>query len=86
MPISGLAVNTIARCAFGVDTDAHHNPDDDLIKYGKEVFSAFRPTNWIETILFHAFTYFPGIEKFIPFIPPAYDRVNEVAKNIVEQR
>ena len=83
---SGLAVNTICKCAFGVNTDAHHNPNDDLIKYGNEIFAGFRPSNVLESALLSLFFYFPGFEKIIPVIPPAYDKIHKIGKDIAEQR
>ena len=69
----GLSIDTIAKCAFGVETDAHSNPDQDIIRWGHEAFAAFRLSNWFEDALMYLFFFFPGIEKYIPLVPPVRD-------------
>lgn len=33
----GLALDVIAKCAFGIETNASKNPDHELVKAGNEV-------------------------------------------------
>ena len=42
-----MALDVISKCAFSMDTDAMNNPDDDLLKNGRNVFADFIPTEWI---------------------------------------
>jgi len=83
---SGLAINTIGRCAFGVDTDAHHHPDQPLVKNGTELFASFRSESWFSSFLGHLFQYFPGIERLISLFPPSFDNVAKIAKDIMDER
>ena len=46
----------------------------------------FRPSNVLESALLSLFFYFPGFEKIIPVIPPAYDKIHKIGKDIAEQR
>ena len=79
-------MNTIAKCAFGIDIDCQRNEDIEIVKNGKQVFAAFRVKNWVETFFLHLFFYFPGIEKFINLFPPAADKVREISLEIIKQR
>ncbi len=47
-----MALSVIAECVFGIEVDALKNPDDPVIKNGREAFSGFRVNNWLETIMF----------------------------------
>ena len=44
-----MALDVISKCAFSMDTDAMNNPDDDLLKNGRNVFADFIPTEWIHS-------------------------------------
>lgn len=57
----GYALNTIAQCGFGIETDAHNKPDQPLIRNGEAVFAEFRATNWFITAFLHIFNYFPNM-------------------------
>jgi len=81
-----LAINTISRCAFGVDTDAHRYPDQPLVKNGIELFASFRTENWPATIISYLFQYFPGFEKLINLFPPSFDNMAKIARDIMDER
>ena len=79
-------MNTIARCAYGIETDAHKNPDQELIKCGHAIAETDRTTDWPTTLFFHLFSYFPWVENKIPIFPPAYDKAWDITKSIMKQR
>ena len=49
---AGLAMNTIARCAFGLNCNAYKNQEHPLIKNGHDTINGFRTHNWLESVLF----------------------------------
>ena len=59
----GYALDTICRCAFGIDTNAHENTDHALIKNGRALFQGFVVKNWMDTLGTMLFYLFPGIES-----------------------
>ena len=83
---TGLALNVISSCAFGIDADAHKNPDQDLVKYGRAAFSNFRISSWVETVIMHLLQYFPGAERFLPLLPKEWYLLGQISKDIMKQR
>ena len=79
-------MDTIARCAFGVKADAYRNPDAPLLKYGKDVFQAIVIKNLFEDIIFQLFVCFPGLTKYLPLFPPAWDQLWGVTDEIIKTR
>ena len=79
-------MNTIARCAFGIDVDCQRNQDQPIAKHGREIFASFRVKNWLETIILQCFFYFPGIEKLISLWPPAAEKIRNMSLDIIKQR
>ena len=78
----------ISTCAFGIEADAIKNPDQDLVKCGREVMTEFRAKSWMESIFLEIFLgdYIPGIGKLIPLMPPAFDKLFDITKDIMTHR
>lgn len=81
-----LGINTIARCAFGIEANAHKNPEQDLVKYGCKVFEDFRSTNWLSTFFAHLINYLPELLDKIPLWPAAFDKIWDITDDIMKQR
>ncbi len=82
-----LALDTICKCAFGMETNANEDPENELIKTGRAVFQGFQSTNWGETIFMHLLYLFPGLEGIIPgMLPAAWDKLFDITESIVKQR
>jgi cytochrome P450 len=83
----GYALDTICKCAFGIDTNAHQNQDDNqLIKAGRGVFQGLICHNWGETIFTMLFSFFPGLEKCINMFPESWDKLFDITENIISER
>lgn len=81
----GLALDTISRCAFGIDTDANNNTDQDILRWGKESFASVRVDGWIVAGFFRLFFLFPSLARYLPLIPPAIDRLREMTGHLMKQ-
>ncbi len=82
-----MALDIIARCAFGIETDATANPDDEIIREGKAAVAGFVPSNWIDVLtLALPVRFFPFILKYVDIFPPAYDRLWAISDGIMRQR
>ena len=57
------ALDAICKYVFGIDTNAHENPNHQLIKNGRGVNQGFLLTNWLETLVTMLFYFFPRIES-----------------------
>ena len=83
--LSGLALDVISKCAFSMDTDAMKNPDDELLKNGRDVFADFIPTNWLETLAFMIPTaYLPVILNYVPLLNDAQKWMFKLTTNIMK--
>lgn len=81
-----MALNTICRCAFGIDADALRNPDNHLVKDGKGVFGDFTPKSLMEDCMVQIINYFPKLVKYLPITPKAYDNLRETTQDIMRER
>ena len=61
----GFALDIICRCAFSIETNAHSNENDHLVKAGREAFQGFTVNSWPESIFTLLFYLFPGLESVI---------------------
>ena len=60
--LKGYSIDTICRCAFGIETNAYEDSEHQLIKQGRAIIQGFQVTNWMDTIGFLLFYLFPGLE------------------------
>ena len=58
----GFAMDTICRCAFSLETNAHEDPNHHLVKAGIDAFQGFVVNSWIESIFTMIFYFVPNIE------------------------
>ena len=82
-----MALDVIARCAFSIESDATTNPDQEIIKEGRNLFSFFNPTNWLETLAFTVpVSYFPFIFKWVNPFPDTMYNLWKITNNIMGLR
>ena len=84
--LTGVTLDMICRCAFGIDIDVYRNPDHELAKNGREAFATLRPDSWLLTAIMQAFFHFPGAERFLPVFPPAFDNLFDITTRLMKQR
>ncbi len=84
----GFSLDVIAKCAFGIDTDAIQGEGGELLKYGREVFATVKVNNWFESALFSLFiSYIPWAVSWFPiFFPPAMDKLRNITRDIMAKR
>ena len=83
--MTGLALDVISKCAFSMDTDAMKNPDDELLKNGRDIFASFSPKNWLQTLAFIVPTsYLPSILHYVPLINDAAKWMFKLSENIMK--
>ena len=61
----GFAMDTICRCAFSIETNAHEDQNHSLVKAGRDAFQGFQVTSWIESMFFMLFYFFPRLDSVI---------------------
>jgi hypothetical protein len=81
--VLGMALDVIAKCAFGIDTDAHRNPDELIVKEGRAAFGTFVPNNWFDTVMMSIpLFYFPSSVKYLPIFPPAFKNLWNITNRL----
>ena len=60
-------MDTICRCAFSIETNAHEDQNHSLVKAGRDAFQGFQLTSWIESMFLMLFYFFPGLDSVIEF-------------------
>ena len=44
-----FALDTISACGFGIDTNSFENGENDILRWGKKLFSSFLLSTWIDS-------------------------------------
>ena len=83
--MAGLALDVISKCAFSIDTDAINNPDDELLKHGRGVFTNFMPKNWLESIMFQGMVaYVPSILNYMSMLTESQKWMHKLTRSIMK--
>jgi cytochrome P450 len=81
-----FALDTISVCAFGINTNSFENDDNQILRWGQEMFSGFISTNWLESGFQLVMNHFTFLTKFMNFYPDAYEKLYRFTKQIIEER
>ena len=84
--MQGYSLDIIARCAFGMNVSTHKNPDDELLKHGRALFSDFTSTNLIGDMFLSIFNIFPEIFSLMGFYSSSFDKLVELTTGIMAER
>lgn len=77
-----FTLDTIASCAFGVETNSHTNESNEILDNGRKLFTAFRMNSYFDD-LFNIITgMFPFIISYLGFYSDAYDNLYNITKYI----
>ncbi len=81
-----FALNTISRCAFGIDTLASKEQHQELLKYGQSLVNSLKMKGWLATAMMQLMQLFPYLETKIGFWPPEFDKFWTLTKTIMNHR
>jgi len=84
--IQGFALDTISKCAFGMDTNAYKGEDTEFATIAKDVFEQFRATGWIATIFFNVLAHFPILVKYVNMWPASAQKIRQMTHDNIEAR
>ena len=82
----GYALDTISTCAFGIESNALENPDDELLVNGKMVFTSFRMADSYINYFFVFLSHFQFLFNLFSLFPLAFDKIMEITKQIMDSR
>ena len=75
-----FALDTIAACAFGVDTNSHVNESNEILDNGRKLFSVFQTKSALEDIIATFMGMFPFIISYFGIYTSAYDNLYNITK------
>ena len=84
--IQGFTLDTISRCAFGIDTNVYKGENSDFADNAAAVFNAFAADNWIGVLFFNLMAHFPGSLKYISIWPKEAEKIRVMTHDIMEER
>ncbi len=77
----------IAKCAFGIESDAIANPDQEIIRLGRAFFEFIQPKSWLETLGFLIpIKYFRFVIDVVSPFPDAFYKLWNITDSIMKQR
>jgi len=81
-----MALDVIAKCAFGIESNSYENPDNEVFKYGKELFEEFVISTMSGTVEMNMFQAWAGIAKLSDITPPSYPHLWQITRSVQKQR
>lgn len=81
-----FSLDSISVCAFGIGANSFEDEQNQILQWGKEMFSAFICKTWIESVFAFIMQHFTFLTKFMNLYPEAYDKLYAVTKQIMEER
>ena len=65
-----MALDIIAKCAFGIESNSFKDKDNEVFKNGKEALADFRSEDAATSTLFNVLQSHPIFIKFLDVVPP----------------
>nr|AKH03527.1 cytochrome P450 3027F2 [Paracyclopina nana] len=84
--LQGFTLDTIAKCAFGLETKAYKGEDDQFAKTAYDVFNQFRADTWTNVLFFNIVSHFPVISRFFNLWPESAMKIREMTTQIMNER
>jgi len=82
-----MALDVIARCAFGIDSNSYKDPENKLLVYGRQVFDEFILRDVATTLLWHVYMMIgPVLEKCVDIMPEHYRHIWHIGNSICLER
>lgn len=75
-----FTLDTIASCAFGVQTNSHTDEKNEILENGKRLFTVFRLQSVFDDLTQLVFGMFPFIISYLGFYSDAYDNLYNITK------
>jgi cytochrome P450 family 6 len=75
-----FALDTIAACAFGVNTNSHANESNAILDNGRKLFSVFQTKSVIDDLFQLVTGLFPFIISYFGIYTSAYDNLYNITK------
>lgn len=82
-----MALDVIARCAFGIDSNSFKNPENKMLVDGRQTFEEFLLSDSMSAIFWHLYSVGgPILGKLFDMVPPQYMSMWELGNRICLER
>ena len=81
-----MAIDVIAKCAFGIDSNSFKNPNNEVFIHGKKLFEDFTLNNFAGSFAMALFQVHEKISHMIDLLPPSMGELWKITKSVQLQR
>ena len=81
-----MALDVIAKCAFGIESNSFKNPNNDVFVHGKKVIDDFTMSNLLGSIFMNLFQVHEKVGTLVDLMPPSMDVLWKITKSVQKQR
>ena len=81
-----MALDVIAKCAFGIDSNSFKNPNNDVFVHGKKLFEDFTLNSLLSSVMMNLFQVHEKISMLIDMAPASMDVLWKITKSVQLQR
>jgi len=81
-----MALDVIAKCAFGIESNSFKNPNNEVFIYGKKLFEEFNISSLPASVAMNLFQVHEKISKLIDIIPASMGDLWKITKSVQLQR
>jgi len=81
-----MALDVIAKCAFGIDSNSFKNPNNDVFVQGKKLIEEFSLNSFLASVVMNLFQVHEKIAKLIDMVPSSMDVLWKITKSVQLQR
>ena len=82
-----MALDIIAKCAFGIESNSFKNPDNKIFKHGRKIFDDFRVTNMTTSLFIQLFfTCGEFLMKYLDVTSPSFKDLWNLTRSVQAER
>ena len=81
-----MALDVIAKCAFGIESNSYKNPNNDIFVHGKKIFDNFLLSSLPASVVMNLFQVHEKIGMMVDLVPPSMNNLWQITKSVQQQR
>ena len=81
-----MALDVIAKCAFGIESNSFKNPNNEVFLQGKKLIEEFSVSDVLASVMMNLFQVHEKIGNLIDMVPASMDVLWKITKSVQLQR
>ena len=81
-----MALDVIAKCAFGIESNSFKNPDNDVFVHGKKLVEEFSVSSVLASVVMNLFQIHEKVSKLIDIVPASMEDLWKITNSVQLQR